>query len=323
MFKKILTLFLAVLMCLGIFTGCNTSSVSSDKISIVCTIFPQYDWCKQIIGNSENVELTLLLDNGTDLHNYQPTADDIIKISECDLFIYVGGESDAWVNDVLKEAVNKDMKVINLMSVMGDNVKEEMLVEGMEGEHEEEAESEEEPEYDEHVWLSLRCASKFCSAITDGLSAIDANNASVYKSNSNKYINELNNLDSEYEKMANSASKDTILVADRFPFRYMCDDYNLTYYAAFVGCSAETEASFETIIFLAGKIDELKLPAVFKIDNSDGRIAKSVIENTTDKNQEILVLNSMQSVTAKDIENGSTYLAIMRNNFDALRTALN
>ncbi len=297
---------------------------SADELDIVCTIFPQYDWVRQIVGGGDRAELTLLLDSGVDLHNYQPTADDMIKISGCDLFIYVGGESDGWVDDALKEAVNKDMVVINLMDVLANSVKEEEVVEGMQAEEEEaeEAEAEAEPEYDEHVWLSLKNASVACAAIADAFCQLDPANADAYRGNCDAYIAELNALDVEYQNAVDGAPKDTLLFGDRFPFRYLADDYGLNYYAAFVGCSAETEAAFETVIFLAQKLDELNLPVVLVIENSDRKIAQAVIDNTEKKDQPILVMDSMQSVTAQDVEAGKTYLAIMRSNLDVLRSAL-
>ena len=306
-------------------------------MSIVTTIFPEYDWVMNILGDkSENAEVTMLLDNGVDLHSYQPTAMDIAKIAECDLFIYVGGESDEWVEDALAESTNPDMKVINLLEVLGDSVKEEEIKEGMEHEHDHEEGEEhdheegedhdhdhEEPEYDEHVWLSLRFASVICKKIADTVAEIDSANAESYKSNAESYIRELNALDSEYSDVIGSASCRTLLFGDRFPFRYLTDDYGLDYYAAFVGCSAETEASFETIIFLSGKVDELSLKNVMIIESSDGKIAQTIIENTGSKDQQVLTLDSMQSTTSKDVQNGSSYLEIMKSNLEILKTALN
>ena len=269
------------------------------------------------------MDLTMLLDNGVDLHSYQPTADDIMKISDCDLFIYVGGESDAWVEDALKEAVNKDMKVINLLDVLGNSVKEEEVVEGMEAEEEEEEDgADEEPEYDEHVWLSLRNAKVLCKAIADYLAEIDTENADTYQDNEKAYADKLDELDKKYRETLDSASQKTLLFGDRFPFRYMVDDYGLSYYAAFVGCSAETEASFETITFLAGKTDELGLKNIMTIEKSDQKIAKTIIRNTKGKNQGILTLDSMQSTTSDDVKKGATYFSIMENNLNVLQKAL-
>lgn len=322
--RKIFAIILSVFLILPVFSGCNNkdTSGSNKKLSVVCTIFPQYDWVKQILGDkASGVDMTLLLDNGIDLHNYQPTADDIIKISECDLFIYVGGESDKWVDDVLKSAKNKNMQVINLMDILKNSVKEEEVKEGMEAEEEEDS-KEEEPEYDEHVWLSLKNAKTICGAISDSLGKIDKSNADTYKQNSNSYIEKLNNLDTEYQNTVDGAKRKTVLFGDRFPFRYLVDDYKLDYYAAFVGCSAETEASFKTIVFLANKIDELSLPAILTIEGSDKSIANSIISNTKNKNQKILVINSIQSVTSDDVQNGMTYLSIMKDNLGVLKEAL-
>lgn len=328
--KRILLLVLSLAMCASLFVGCGKSSSAKEKNtsakkSIVCTIFPEYDWAKEIIGELGNeYELTLLLDDGVDLHSYQPTAADIAKIASCDVFIYVGGESDGWVKDALAEATNPDMQVINLLEVLGDTVKEEEVVEGMEAEEEEpEAESEEEgPEYDEHVWLSLKNTTRLVSSITDSLKKIDDKNAQTFQTNCDAYTAKLTKLDEEYTQAVATGTKKTLVFGDRFPFRYMVDDYNLDYYAAFVGCSAETEASFDTVVFLANKIDELGLSNIMVIEKSNQKIAKTIIENTKEKNQEILVLDSMQSTTSKDIEAGETYLTAMERNLEALKTAL-
>ena len=324
---------------------------SSQKLQVVATIFPEYDWVKEILGDqADNVDLTLLLGNGTDMHSFQPTMADILKVSTCDVFIYVGGESDAWVADVLKGAGNPDRRAINLMEVLGDQAKEEEVVEGMQdedghthveaddhgtvtdGENAANADIEadaaddhsqdDDLEYDEHVWLSLRNASLFCDTIAEALGEADPDNAQLYQRNADAYEEKLAALDEEYQAAVEQSQTKTVLFADRFPFRYLVDDYNLSYYAAFTGCSAETDASFETITFLAGKLDELKLPVVLTIENSDQKVAKAVIENTKTKDQKILPLNSMQSVTTKEVEEGTTYLSIMENNLQILKEAL-
>ena len=333
-FKRVFAVFFCLLLAAGILGGCGkaassaasvpSASQSDEKpLKIVTTIFPEYDWVREILGDkADNAELTMLLDNGVDLHSYQPTADDIIKISDCDLFIYVGGESDGWVEDALKEATNKDMQVINLLDVLGEQVKEEEVVEGMEAE-EEESEDEDEPEYDEHVWLSLKNAKTLCNAITDALETIDPANKDVYAANAASYLEKLAALDSEYQSMVDNAARKTVLFGDRFPFRYLVDDYGLNYYAAFVGCSAETEASFETVSFLSGKVDELGLPCVLTIEGAQHKIAETIVQNTAEKNQSILTLDSMQSTTSTDVANGTTYLSVMESNLDVLKQALN
>lgn len=332
--KKSIALWMFFVLLVGILAGCsNTSaptapsenSTDSHKLSVVCTIFPEYDWVKQILGDkAEDAEITMLLDNGVDLHSYQPTADDIIKVSTCDLFIYVGGESDAWVEDALKEATNKNMVVIDLLDVLGDTVKEEEVVEGMEAEPEEQSkETEEAPEYDEHVWLSLKNAKVLCDYIARQLEKIDAANADTYAANAKAYLAQLDSLDAAYQSAVDSAKFHTVLFGDRFPFRYLVDDYNLDYYAAFVGCSAETEASFETIAFLSGKVDELGLTSVMTIEGAQHKIAETIIENTKEKNQSVLVMDSMQSTTSEDVRNATTYLSVMKSNLEVLKEALN
>ena len=323
--KKLISSLCVMMLAVSMLTGCGKgTSKDTGKISIVTTIFPEYDWVREITKGNENVEITMLLDKGVDLHSFQPTADDIVKVSSCDMFIYVGGESDEWVEDALKEATNKDMVVINLLDVLGDSVKEEELVEGMEGEEEEEeAEEEEGPEYDEHVWLSLKNAKVLCQYISDELCKLDPDNKATYEANVKAYINELDALDKEYETAVSEALVKTVLFGDRFPFRYMVDDYGLDYYAAFVGCSAESEASFETIKFLADKTDELGLNAILQIESADGKIAQTIKDTTSSKNQQILTMDSMQSVTAKDVSDGATYLGIMRDNLSVLSQAIN
>ncbi|MBO4375680.1 MAG: zinc ABC transporter substrate-binding protein [Lachnospiraceae bacterium] len=346
--KRVLPLLMTVVLAFAGLAGCSadkaqasntegaseTTENTSEQINIVTTIFPTYDWVNVILGDKKaDANVTMLLDNGVDLHSYQPTAEDISKIASCDMFIYVGGESDEWVEDVLAQATNKDMKVINLLEVLGDSVKAEEIVEGMQGEdehedgedegHDHDHEDEEEEEFDEHVWLSLRNAQILCAAIAEALEAIDADNASAYQANLEGYEKELQTLDAEYKAMVADASKDTVLFADRFPFRYLVDDYDLTYYAAFVGCSAESEASFETVVFLAEKVDELNLPAILIIDNSDGKIAETVRDNTAAKDAQILTIDSLQSTTSAQYASGRTYLSAMKENLDNLKIALN
>jgi len=324
--KKLIVLVVSLVIAGVLFAACGSKSGNSEegKIQIVTTIFPEYDWVSRIAEGNENIEVNMLLDKGVDLHSFQPSADDIIKVSSCDMFIYVGGESDEWVEDALLEATNKDMVVINLLDVLGDSVKEEEVVEGMEAEEEEEGESEEEEvEYDEHVWLSLKNAQTLCGVIADELISMDSDNKNLYEKNLKNYTEQLTSLDKEYEKAVDEALYKTVLFGDRFPFGYLVDDYGLDYYAAFVGCSAESEASFETIVFLANKIDEIGLNAILQIESADGSIAQTIVDNTKNKNQKILTMDSMQSVTSKDVNEGMTYLGIMENNLEVLKEALN
>lgn len=506
--KKMIPLFLVLTMVVGLLAGCGkknaaeTGESDSNKLSVVTTIFPEYDWVKEILGDKAgSTDLTMLLDNGVDLHSYQPTADDIVKISDCDLFIYVGGESDKWVDDALKEATNKDMKVIDLLEVLGDSVKTEETVEGMqetehahdhskevstfedhevqdrslsdwagswqsaypfaldgtlddafaamaeEGEmtadeyktyyqngyktditnidiegdhiaftyedgkkvgsdykyigyyiqnwstgtkaamyrfeavdrtsgapicvefndhmiesaapehfhirmsnesfdaivdpekswptffpadmtgedlceHMEGHGHDHEEEADEHVWLSLKNAKTLVGAISDALQELDPDNKGIYAANAAAYIEKLSALDGAYQSAVDGAARKTVLFGDRFPFRYLVDDYGLSYYAAFAGCSAESEASFETVSFLAKKVDELKLPCVLTIEGKNHKIAETIVENTAEKNQKILTMDSMQSTTSEDVANGTTYLSVMEQNLSMLKEAL-
>ena len=326
--KKITALLLALFMLVGALAGCGKQNDTNqtDKLSIVTTIFPEYDWVREILGEkADNAEITMLLDNGVDLHSYQPTADDIVKISDCDLFIYVGGESDEWVEDALRNAANRNMKVINLLEVLGDSVKTEEIVEGMqeeEHEHEDAEEHEHEEEADEHVWLSLKNAKMLVRVISKALQELDPNNKDIYAANADAYVKKLSALDAEYQAAVDAASNKTILFGDRFPFRYLVDDYGLRYYAAFVGCSAETEAGFETISFLAKRVDEWKLPCVLTIEGAQHKIAETIVRNTTAKNQRVLTMDSMQSTTSKDVKNGTTYLSVMEKNLSVLKEAL-
>ncbi|MDR0221264.1 MAG: metal ABC transporter substrate-binding protein [Lachnospiraceae bacterium] len=324
--KKIIAILLVLPLLATVLSGCSQADTNKEgKTSIVCTIFPQYDWIRQILGNqADNFDLTLLLDDRIDLHSYQPSVDDIVKISSCDLFIYVGGESDEWVEDALAGATNENMIVISLLEEMGDQAKEEEIIEGMEEEEEEEGdeEGEEEAEYDEHVWLSLKNTALLCPAIADALSSLDSKNAEKYQSNLAAYLDKVAALDGEYQTAVSAAPIKTLLCGDRFPFRYLVDDYGISYFAAFPGCSAETEASFETIVFLAEKVDEYGLNTIIVTESADQTIAKTIRANTESKDQQILVMDALQSVAASDIAGGATYLAVMQSNLDVLKEAL-
>ena len=332
---------------------------SAKKLSVVCVSFPEYDWTRQILGSHlDSVDLSFLLNTGVDRHSFQATADDIMKIAKADLFVYGGGESEAWVEDALKHTANPQQRVLKMMDCLGGNVKNEEVVPGMqaedehEHEHAEEAEHEHEHEHaeeaehehagdaedehghqhhhaegeveqDEHIWLSLRNAELICGAIATELSALDPANAADYAANLETYVQTLQNLDQNYVEMVKNARLKSILVGDRFPFRYLVDDYGIDYFAAFVGCSAETEASFETVSFLAKKADELGLNCILTLEKADQKIAKAIAGNSQNSNRKILQLNSLQSVTKDDVQGGLTYLAVMQDNLGVLKEALN
>lgn len=323
--NRIIIFLIAAAMLLST-VGCgNVQRRADGTIRVVCTIFPAYDWAREIIGDTDNIELILLVKNGVDLHSYQPTADDIITISECDIFIYVGGESDTWVSEVLRQSDNKALRVLSIMEVLGDSVYEEEAAEGMQGAEHATDDGHvhvDETEYDEHVWMSLRNAEIICRRLAELLAEVDSEHEAVYAENLEAYTEKLQDLDSSYMDVVASAEYDTVLCADRFPFLYLVRDYGIQYYAAFTGCSAETEASFETLQFLIEKLEALELPVVLVPDGSDRTLAQTVIDSTNKKNQSIMVLDSMQSVTEKDMEAGVTYLSVMEANLEVLRAAL-
>lgn len=325
--KKLFSAAIAFIVCVLCFVAIGCGENKKESLSIVCTVFPEYDWVCELLGEKkDSAEITLLSDSGVDLHSYSPTAADLAKIYTSDLFIYVGGESDEWVDAALKNAPYK-LKTINLLQTLGDKVKNEQdfgsSSSGAGGDHDHDGEEyEHEHEPDEHVWLSLKNAQIFCDKIAAAICALDAENADVYKNNLLDYKNKLSALDVEYSDFMKTAPFDTLVFGDRFPFAYFADDYNIKYFAAFSGCSAESEASFETIVFLASKIDELNLPAVCKTESVKQKIAEQVKENTKSKNQKIVCFDSLQSTTVVDIKNGKTYLSAMTENLSALKQAL-
>ena len=315
------------------FVGCREKAkpASAEKKPLVlATIFPAYDWAKNLVGASGAFDVELLLKDGVDLHSYQPSAADIVKISTADIFIYVGGESDEWVTKALENASNDKMIVINLMKMLNGFLKQEEVVEGMQIEQDTELpevalhqhgeedsdDDDDEIEYDEHIWLSLNSAIASSNEIARALMEKDEAHSSMYMANLVSYVDKLASLKNEY---MSSFSDKTIIVCDRFPFRYLTDEFGIKYYAAFLGCSAETEASFETIAFLSVKLHDLNLPTVFVTESADKKIAKTVVSSSGVKDCKITVLDSMQSTTQKQANKGANYLDIMRNNLEALK----
>ena len=334
--KKMLSLLLVPVLAMLVFTGCGfpaakgtdgekkSAEAGQEKYRIVCTTYPQYDCVMNLVGQlQDKFDVSYLMESGVDLHSYRPSASDMARIEGANLFIYVGGESDGWVEDALKDRSNHSIETVNMLEALGDGKKEEEVVEGMQTEEEEEEEGQKEPEYDEHVWLSLKNAQTLVTLISDKMKKIDPSDADAIAANTQDYVNKLRELDERYENEIRKSGHKVLLFGDRFPFRYLIDDYGLKYYAAFVGCSAETEASFQTISFLAKKADELHLPVILTIEKSDQKIASTIRENTREKNQKIMAMDSLQSVSRDDIEKGKTYLKSMENNLEVLKAALN
>ncbi len=306
--KKFFALLTAAAMLIFSASGCAT--FENEKIKVVCTTFAAYDWTLNIAG-SENpdVETVLLCDSSADMHSYQATADDMIELSMCDILIYTGGQSEKWVSDGVSS--NDKAVIINLIDILGEKAKIQQHEDTNAHEHDED-------EYDEHVWLSLKNAVLFCDEIARALSAADPENSQLYSDNAQDYTRKLTDLDAEYREAVDSAENDTLIFADRFPFVYLMEDYGINYFAAFEGCSAETEASFDTVLFLAEKVDELNIGCLMTVDGSQSQIAQAVAQNTHDPDMPVLSLDSMQTGT----EQGKTYLSVMESNLDIIKKAL-
>jgi zinc transport system substrate-binding protein len=343
--KKIFSLVLATIVSVAFFTACgktpNPQNTNDDKISVVSTIFAPYDFVREIVG--DHAAITMLLPPGSESHSYEPTPQDIITVQNCDVFIYVGGDSDAWIDDILTSMDTSGMKIVTLMDCV--DVVEEEIVEGMQDdehdhdegeehadeEHEEEdhAEGEEHEdavEYDEHVWTSPKNAKLIVERLTAAISEADAANAAAYDANKTAYLAKLDELDAAFQEVVDNAARKEIIFGDRFPFRYFADAYGLTYYAAFPGCSTETEASAATVAFLIDKVEQDNIPAGFHLELSNERMANAIAESVKDntgREIQVLLLHACHNVTKADFEGGASYLSLMTANVETLKEALN
>lgn len=315
MVKKWMILLLLPLL----LAGCSSRTQQDAKYTVVTTIFPAYDWAREILGDDPEVELKLLSEKGVDLHSYQVTAADMVKIAGCDLFIYVGGESDEWVQEALESVPNPNRAQLCLMDALEGHLHQEETIEGMQVRVPEE-ENEEEPEYDEHVWLSLGNSRILCRSILDSLCTMNPGGADRYRANAEAYTSKLDALDASFRQELAEAPGRTILFCDRFPFRYLVEDYGLTYYAAFSGCSGDSAATFETILFLAEKAEVL--PAVLQLEDSGGQMAQAVIGCTGRNDMQVFTLDSLQAVSLKEARSGRNYLNAMQENLRLIALAL-
>lgn len=308
--KKKITSLIAISMLGSLLAGCGGPvEVDKDgdgKLEIICTIYPVYDWVSQIVGDKANV--TYLLDSGVDLHNFQPSVKDLVSVKESDLFIYVGGHSDDWAADIVDRSFNS----VNILDLAGEYTIDEEEVEGMQKEEDGHSHVHD----DEHIWMSINAAEEIVEGIIDTLEEIDPGNAAYYESNGGKYLNELEELEELFDNSLEQFAGDTIIVADRFPFLYLVNDYDLEYFAAFSGCSSELEVSFETLKFLTDKYEELGHTYMFQIEDSGQKIANTILGNE----ENILTLNSMQSVTGDLAE--ISYISIMKENLQVLLKSL-
>ena len=334
--KKIIICLLAGLMLACSLSACgaveaskNTSAAdaAAGKLNIVCTNFPEYDFVRQIVGSKANI--TMLLKPGAESHSYEPTPQDIITIQNSSLFVYVGGDSDEWVANVLRSMDRSKMTVFKLMDCV--DLAEEELVEGMQPEADESeagakdeagatSESGEDPEMDEHVWTSPANAMQIVQKLSDTLCTLDAADADTYKANTETYLAKLQKLDNDFRQVIDTGKRREIIVGDRFPFRYFCKEYGLTYYAAFPGCSKDTEANASTVAFLINKVKSDGIPVVFHIELSNEQMCNSICEATGAKSE---LLNAVHNVSDSDFKAGATYISLMEHNVGVLKEALN
>ncbi|MBE6631729.1 MAG: zinc ABC transporter substrate-binding protein [Ruminococcaceae bacterium] len=308
--KRIISVILLAVLLLS---SCSLGEKEFDgKISVVSTVFPSYDFARNVGG--ENVNVTMLIPPGTESHSYEPTPGDIVKINTADLLVCVGGESESWLDKIITSN-GKEIKVLRMMECT--ELLEDKLVEGME--EEEHSHDHTKKEYDEHVWTSPVNAVKISEALRDALCEIDAENSGSYKENCEKYTKKLCDLDSDIRDAIVSSENRTVIFADRFPFRYFAEEYGLKYYAAFPGCSGLSEPGAKTVAFLADKVEELSLPAVFILEFSRGTIAESICERYP---AAVLRFHSCHNVSTEDFSAGIGYIELMEENLKNLKTAL-
>ena len=326
--KKLVSIFLSTVIICSLFSisGCGkTEKVqnSDGKISIVTTIFPYYDFVRQLAGDKADVRL--LLSPGSDPHSYEPTPSDIVAIENCDLFIYNGGESDEWVDGVLSSIENKNVKVMKMMEYVTLRHEQSMDHNHEHAEHEdmddndEGHDHEEGEEYDEHIRTSIRNAERMSASIADELISVDSKNSDYYNEKKADYISSLDSLDKKFTEVANNKKRDTLVFGDRFPFLYFVSDYDLGYECAFPGCSHETEPSTAVVSHLIDFTRENNIPVVFYLELSSGKIAQIISEDSSAKTMQF---SSCHNVTKEDFENGATYISVMEQNLEALKEAL-
>lgn len=309
-------LIIMITMLVMAFASCaSTGESDKDKLTICCTIFPIYDWVTNITENVDGIDVKLLIEDGTDMHSYQPDIKAVSEIISSDVVVYVGGESDEWLVEALKNNPNDGRICISLMDLARDYIYEEEIVEGMM------AQEEEEIEYDEHIWLSVKSAQIIVKCISEELCELDKEDAELITDNTEGYIKDLHNIDYAYEEYIDTIQNRVMIVADRFPFRYLCEDYDIDYYAAFPGCTTDANADFETIIFLGNKAKEVNAYALVTTENYANDISSGVSESAG-RRLDTICLNSMQAVTKRQIEEGTTYISICEKNLEALKQIL-
>lgn len=311
--KKLIVCLCVIMLLCGCTLQNNTSKNNGGKINIVTTVFPLYDFARNVAGDKANTDM--LVTFGADVHSYEPTPRDIIKIIGSDLFINLGSSVDEWTDKVTEAADGKSLNTLSAMDSV--DIKDEEAVEGMEDER---GHSEHTPEPDEHIWTSPKNAELIVKSICSALEKADPSNAGYYKKNAENYIYELNRLDGDIRSAVEGAKRKTVVFADRFPMRYFADEYGLEYFAAFPGCSSESEPSAATISFLIEKVKSEHIPVVFFTETSDGKVADTICEAS---GAEKLLFHSCHNITKQQFDGKATYISLMKQNLKALQTALN
>lgn len=320
MVKRIIAIILSIMVLSGTLTALSGCGVEkSDKITVLCTVFPIYDWVRSVVGDSEKVEVKLLVSGSADLHSYQPTVNDVIAVRGADLTVRVGGMDDSFVGELLKNGgCGQDLRLMEIDGI----VKREISQGSHEEEHDHHHEHDHEHTVDEHIWLSLKNAAVSVNAVCEALSRLSPADSEQFRKNADAYIERLSALDGKYLDAVSKAPSDKLIFADRFPFVYMTEDYGIEYEAAFKGCSTEADASFDTVIRLADRLDGWALSYVCVTESSDRELAECVIRASESKKADIIAFDSMQSVSESDIASGATYLGIAESNLETLKIAL-
>lgn len=346
-YKKIVLILIAILIVLGagfaIFKSGESKKRDTNKVQVVVSNFASYDFLRAIIGNNENVELTFLLGPGKDAHSYEPTSQDLVKIQNADLFVYVGGEMEQWSDKVLESLDTKNTKIICIANSV-DTIEEQEIDGAEEHEHEHEHDEEEDEEhnheheedeneehehhheheegaFDEHIWTSPSNAIKMVNGLEKAMEEIDANNAKKYRENADKYIAQIKDVDNQIKQIVDNKVRDRLIFADKMPMQYFIEYYNLQVSAAFSGCSTETEPSAKTIAYLQRKAKEEKTPVILYIELNTGKVAKTIAEEVGNGCQ-AMQIQTLHNVSLEDFNNGETWVSLMTRNIDVLRKAL-
>ncbi|MEE1282013.1 MAG: metal ABC transporter substrate-binding protein [Acutalibacteraceae bacterium] len=311
--RKKTILFLVFLLLVITFTGCTSSEKTDNgKINIVSTIFPQYDFAREIVGDRAN--LKMLIQPGGESHTYEPTPQDIISIQEADVFLYIGGKNDAWVDDILKSIDTTEIQIVKLIDCV------ELTCVGETEEHNHSHSDEHSNEFDEHIWTSPMNAKKMVEAISKAICNADPENSDYYNDNTAEYCVKLVDLDTKIRNVVSNAKRTELIFGDRFPLIYFTKEYGLIYHSAFPGCSSETEPSASTIALLSDKVEQKDIPVILKIELSNSTVADTIASETS---TEVLTFYSCHNLSKTQFDNGENYISMMTENLETLKVALN